>query len=225
MNRLLTVAFVSGSLLLWMANEEGVAQELPRGIPPQLAPPTVQPQPTVYYGQAAAPVSQQGTSVVHYGAGPGCAPLLPTIAEGLRNTLNCLLPCRAGGGLRLGGPLLGNRRGGGLFSVRFYENCGCGLPSPRCGCGIQIMEGQLGVPVPAGDIPQVNPPKPVPDSSTYYFQPPSQKLTVPAVYHPGQLRQSSRPALPADLSRLPAGRQFRQVNHYRVSPVPNPLRP
>jgi len=225
MNRVLTIVFLCATILAWTTGAQVNAQRLIPGIPPQLSSPAAQAEATVYYDAESARAIQQGPSVVHYDAGPGFAPLLPTIVEGLRNTLNCLFPCRPTGGLRLGGPLLGNRRGGGLFSVRFYENCGCGLPAPRCGCGIQFMEGELGIPVPAGDIPQVNPPKPVPDTSAYYFRPQSQQLVVPAVYHPGQLRQFNRPSTTTSFPRATAGGQVRPASHYRVSPVPNPLRP
>ena len=225
MNRALTIAFLSATVLAWTTGPLANAQLRIPGIPPQLSSPAGQTEATVYYDAEATRAIQHSPSAVHYDAGPGCAPLLPTIAEGLRNTLNCLLPCRATGGLGLGGPLLGNRRGGGLFSVRFYESCGCGLPTPRCGCGIQFLEGGPGVPVPAGDIPQVNPPKPVPDASAYNFRRQSQQLAVPAVYHPGQLRQISRPSVPTSFHRTTTGGQVRQASHYRVSPIPNPLRP
>jgi hypothetical protein len=155
---------------------------------------------------------------ISYHAERGCASLLPTIAEGLRNTLNCLLPCRGSRPLAIGGPLLGRR--GGLFSVRFYDGCGCGIPVPQCGCGIRVIEGHPVLPTPAGDIPQVNPPKPVPDSSVIYYSRPSSGGAVPASYLPQHLRDLNQGAVSTG-----GYRPIRQANYYRTSPIPNPLRP
>ncbi len=185
---------------------------------PLLAPNTSSSTAARYYDDKAPVIPEGIPHAVSYRSAPGCAPLLPTIAEGLRNTLNCLLPCRGSRPLGIGGSLLGRR--GGLFSVRFYDGCGCGVPVPQCGCGIQIIEGIPGLPTPAGDLPQVNPPKPIPDSSVIYYSRPSSGGAVPASYLPRQLRDLNQGGV--STGTYPA---VRQANYYRTSPVPNPLRP
>lgn len=195
------------------------AQGYIQGELPLLAPAAIAPAAARYYDGKAAPAIAEGIPpAISYRVAPGCAPLLPTIVEGLRNTLNCLLPCRGSRPLGIGGPLLGRR--GGLFSVRFYDGCGCGIQVSQCGCGIGVIEGIPGVPMPAGDIPQVNPPKPVPDSSAVYYSHPSSGEAVPASYLPRQLRDLNQRTM-APGGYLPV----RQANYYRTSPIPNPLRP
>ncbi len=202
----------------WMNPSALFAQGYVQADLPLLAPNTSAATAARYY-DSKSPVITEGISpTASYRAGPGCAPLLPTIAEGLRNTLNCLLPCRGSRPLAIGGPLLGRR--GGLFSVRFYDGCGCGIPVPQCGCGIRVIEGLPGLPTPAGDIPQVNPPKPVPDSSAIYYNRPSSRTAVPASYLPQQLRGLNQAGVSSR-----ANPSIRQANYYRTSPVPNPLRP
>ena len=69
-------------------------------------------------GRQHAPTAQvihsSSTAMINSGC---CMPLVPTLAQGIRDTLNALLPCR------------GMRRGahhGLLFSERFYETSCCG---------------------------------------------------------------------------------------------------
>jgi hypothetical protein len=221
MSRALSSLAVFGITLAWLHAPALYAQGQISGILSQFAPtPTV----SYYEGQAPATTTEL-PAAVHYDAGPGCAPLLPTIVDGIRNTLNCLLPCRGSGRLGLGGPLLGNRRGAGLFSVRFYEGCGCGVPIPRCGCGIQVIDEGIGIPTPAGYIPEVNPPKPVPDSSVYYYQRLPQRTVVPAVYHPGQLRGIVQPGGSYVIKGAPISNLAIPARYDRASSIPNPLRP
>jgi len=77
------------------------------------------------------------------GFGCGCGiPLLPALAQGLRDTLDCILPCR------------GMNRGRGLFfSERFYgSNCnGCGQVMP----GVIYETGPADSPTPAKSIEEV----------------------------------------------------------------------
>lgn len=195
------------------------AQEYVEGGLSLLAPAASATSASRYYDNRATPaITDDIPPAISYQTARGCAPLLPTIAEGLRNTLNCLLPCRSSRPLAIGGALLGRR--GGLFSVRFHDGCGCGIPVPQCGCGIRVIEGHPVLPTPAGGIPQVNPPKPVPDSSAIYYSRPSSGVAVPASYLPQHLRDLNQGAVSTG-----GYRPVRQANYYRTSPVRNPLRP
>ena len=205
--------------LPWMDSSALFAQGYVQADLPLVAPGTSAATAARYYDGKSPVITETLPPPVGYRSSPGCAPLLPTIAEGLRNTLNCLLPCRGGSRpLGIGGSLLGRR--GGLFSVRFYDGCGCGVPVPQCGCGIRIIEGHHGIPTPAEGIPQVNPPKPVPDSSAIYYNRPANRAILPASYPPRQFRDASQGVVPAGASP-----SIRQANYYRTSPIPNPLRP
>lgn len=202
----------------WMDSSALFAQSYVQADLPLLAPNTSAASAARYYDSKAPVITPEMAPAVSYRSSPGCAPLLPTIAEGIRNTLNCLLPCRGSRPLAIGGPLLGRR--GGLFSVRFYDGCGCGIPVPQCGCGIRVIEGLPGLPTPAGDIPQVNPPKPVPDSSAIYYNRPSSRGIAPASYRPQTLRDPNQGGVTT--RSYPS---VRKANYYRTSPIPNPLRP
>ena len=77
-----------------------------------------------------------GSPVVSSDCNSCCNPLLPTIAQGIRDTFNLLLPCR---GVR-------RHHGQGLlFSARFYESGCCGA---EMGSGEVIIESG-GEPTPA----------------------------------------------------------------------------
>lgn len=221
MSRALSSLAAFGITLAWLHAPALYAQGQITGTFSQPAP-----SPTASYYEEQVPATITGLpTAFHYDAGPGRAPLLPTIIDGIRNTLNCLLPCRGSGRLGLGGPLLGNRRGAGLFSVRFHEGCGCGVPIPRCGCGIQVIDEGIGIPTPAGDIPEVNPPKPVPDVSMYYYQRLPQRTVIPAVYHPGQLRGIVQPGGSYVIQQVSSSERVIPASYGRASPIPNPLRP
>jgi hypothetical protein len=87
------------------------------------------------------------------GFGCGCGiPLIPALAQGLRDTLDCIFPCR------------GMNRGRGLFfSERFYgSNCyGCGPVLP----GVIYETGPADGPTPAKSIEEV-PAQPAPPISS-----------------------------------------------------------
>ncbi len=93
-------------------------------------------------------------------AAPGCCmPLVPTLAQGIRDTLNALLPCR------------GMRRGayrGLLFSERFYET-GC------CGASVTVPSGVIidseQAPTPAQPTPEPELVVPEAIDSAIRFQP------------------------------------------------------
>lgn len=69
-----------------------------------------------------------------------CAPLFPTIAQGIRDTFSAIFPCR------------GIRRQAGqglLFSARFYEGSCCNKHIPSG----EVILGPAGEPTPATEIP------------------------------------------------------------------------
>ena len=89
----------------------------------------------------AGSVSMVGNSVIT--SGDCCQPLLPTIAQGIRDTFNALLPCR---GVR-------RQSGNGLFfSARFYESSCCGNQFSSGG----VILDSVGEPTPAngGTMPE-----------------------------------------------------------------------
>jgi hypothetical protein len=89
------------------------------------------------------PVANAPMVVSHQGS--CCAPLLPTLTQGLRDTINALLPCR---GMR------GLSGRGLLFSERFYSSGCCGSP----------MNGQEVIIEPAGQQPTPATPDSVPET-------------------------------------------------------------
>ncbi|MBT4694935.1 MAG: hypothetical protein HOB73_16485 [Planctomycetaceae bacterium] len=121
---------------------------------PSAASPYYQPRVAINYPllagnrvSASEPITEPMETVVgelgQLGTGCGCGiPLLPALAQGLRDTLDCIFPCR------------GMNRGRGLFfSERFYgANChGCERVSP----GVIYESGTIGVPTPAKPIEEV----------------------------------------------------------------------
>lgn len=143
-------------------------------------------QPTYYSSAQAAQAAQaEGQPVVtdtiipSYASGGHCLPLIPTLAQGVRDALNCLFPCRDGSPLGLG---LGQAPRRGLFSVRFHESFGCGHAVPGCGCGHSVIYEGTPSPMPTPAVgPTVDPPKPLADPSAYYGPAPS----IPAAYRTG----------------------------------------
>jgi len=85
---------------------------------------------------ATSRISTLGRPVVSADFNSCCTPLLPTIAQGIRDTFNLLLPCR---GVRT------HSGQGLLFSARFYESGCCGS---NMGSGEVIIESG-GEPTPA----------------------------------------------------------------------------
>ena len=134
-----------------------------------------------------------------------CQPLLPTIAQGIRDTFNALLPCR------------GVRRtpGNGLFfSARFYES-GC--------CGNQVSSGgviidSIGEPTPAngGTMPEEVSPEIIEDAVQFRRLPSDQSPTVIT-------------ALPTEFRRVSSQIQvqtYKQQSEATKKNYPaNPLRP
>ena len=132
----------------------------------------------------------------------GCGiPLLPALAQGLRDTLDCIFPCR------------GLNRGRGLFfSERFYgSNChGCGQMMP----GVIYETGPIEVPTPARSIEEV-PAKAAPTTSSVL---PSASGRFPVVIPVGNgVRSSMVRPVHYSVPILP--------NASRMSSIPNnPLR-
>ena len=213
-----------------LTQSESVRAQGTRFVEPSILAPLAGPgTASTYYQEQTAPNRETLVTPpeVIYGPTSGSAPLIPTIAEGIRNTINCLFPCRDGLALGLGNRSMRPPLGSRLFSVRFYEGCGCGIPIPSCGCGIEFIEGVPTQPTPVEVIPDVNPPKPIPDPSAYYR---GRALPVPVAYRPGQQRglpQARFSTSTPDPVRN-ASSQFPpviQTKYYPSSAIPNPLRP
>jgi hypothetical protein len=88
-----------------------------------------------------------------------------------------------------------------------------------------LIDEGIRIPTPAGGIPEVNPPKPVPDSLLYYYERLPQRTIVPAVYHPGQLRAIAQPGGSYVNQQAPFSERVIPARYDRASPIPNPLRP
>ena len=152
--------------------------------------------------------ASQSTSVVSspvIQSGDCCQPLLPTIAQGIRDTFNALLPCR---GVR-------RQSGNGLFfSARFYE--------PSC-CGNQFSTGEVildsvGEPTPAngGTIPEEVSPEIIQDSVQF--------RRLPSDNSPSVITKSP-PALRSVSSQIHVQTYERQTGAIKREYPINPLRP
>ena len=139
------------------------------------------------------------------GSSDCCAPLLPTLAQGIRDTINAILPCR---GIR-------RQYGHGLlFSARFYEGSCC---NHQINSG-EMLLGPAGEPTPATDaiIPEEIEPGVIEDSVR--FRPlPSENLPNVSIGAPVNVRPvSGRVIINAQGNHVPS--------RTRDFPV-NPLRP
>ncbi|MBA62946.1 MAG: hypothetical protein CMJ76_11330 [Planctomycetaceae bacterium] len=107
-----------------------------------------------------------GSQTVMHESGSCCAPLLPTVAQGIRDTFSALFPCR--GMRRLPGQGL-------LFSVRFYESGCCGSSSVPS--GIILESGGEPTPAQPAPVPEEIEPEIIDGSTQFHRLPKNHSKT------------------------------------------------
>ena len=137
-------------------------------------------------------------------AEPGCCmPLIPTLAQGIRDTINALLPCR---GVRRGA------HSGLLFSERFYESSCCG-GSVEVHSGSIIESDQTPTPAQPSEEPELVVPESI--DSAIRFQP---LPTGPRATTKNEIRPVSGRTLISRAATSPSTQSVLQIPY-------NPLRP